>query len=88
MSIPTHRQLVAVAIRCPEEALPFPLEQLKQSLLEGVSVETLMTTLNQKGIRAWRESETDAGEVTAFWIQGGQEQAVLIACQYGDIPVH
>lgn len=88
MSIPTHRQLIAVAIRSPEEALPFPLETIKQSLLDGVTVEALMSTLNQKGIRAWRESESDQGDVTAFWIQGGVEQAVLISCQYGDIPIH
>ncbi|MEN3754773.1 hypothetical protein ABC733_25205 [Mangrovibacter sp. SLW1] len=49
MSIPTHRQLIAVAIRSPEEALPFPLETIKQSLLDGVTVEALMSTLNQKG---------------------------------------
>lgn len=84
----THRQLAGIAILCPDDPLPLPIQQATQALRQGETLDQVMSRLNQQGILAWRQEPSTDPLYDSCWVKTGDGTQVLVACSWVPVPVH
>ncbi|MTD40743.1 hypothetical protein GIX45_19390 [Erwinia sp. CPCC 100877] len=84
----THRQLAGIAILCPDDPLPLPIQQATEALRQGETLDQVMIRLNQQGILAWRQESSSDPLYDSCWVRPADGLQVLIACTWVQVPVH